>query len=163
MRLILLRHAKTEGVHPGGDRARELNEKGRNAAAVLGEELAAFDIDHALVSTATRTRQTFELTGLDVDVEYLDEIYEQDLDEIARCIAEVPDGVQTLLIVGHSPSMPSLAMDLAQDAGNGDEAHELARSFPTSAYAVFDVEGSWTQLHERGGFDAVELMRIRRP
>lgn len=162
MLLILMRHSKTEGAHPRGDHARELTERGRGDAARAGEWLAAYDVDHALVSTAARTRQTFEALGLDVPVEYLDAIYRQGVDEIAQRIAEVPEGVQSLLIVGHAPSIPSLAMELARDAGAHAEAEDIARHYPTSMFTVFDVTGAWEQLADPGSFTAVRLARIVR-
>ncbi|NLE96948.1 MAG: phosphoglycerate mutase [Propionibacterium sp.] len=163
MLLILMRHSKTEGAHPQGDHARELLERGRGDAARVGELLADYDVDHALVSTAARTRQTFDALGLDIPVEYLDTIYHQDVEEIAQRIAEVPEDVQTLLIIGHAPSIPGMAMELARDAGSHAEADDVARHFPTSMFVVFDVEGAWEQLADPGAFDSVRLARIERP
>lgn len=163
MLLILMRHSKTEGAHPQGDHARELLEHGRGDAARAGELLAPYHVDHALVSTATRTRQTFDALGLDVAVDHVDAIYSQGISGIAQRIAEVPERVRSLLIVGHSPSIPSLAMELARDAGAHAEAEDLARHFPTSMFVVFDVAGAWEQLADPGSFDSVRLERIVRP
>ena len=63
MRLILLRHAKSEKAEPGmSDHPRRLNARGKNDAAVIGAYMARHGLvaDLALVSTAERTRQTWE-------------------------------------------------------------------------------------------------------
>ncbi len=61
--LVLFRHAKTEPNNAGGDRARELTAGGREAAIRMAERLKAEGVapDLVLVSTAVRTRQTWDL------------------------------------------------------------------------------------------------------
>jgi phosphohistidine phosphatase len=63
MRLILLRHAKSEKAEPGmRDHARGLTERGRADAQAIGGYLAhhALIPDLVLVSDAQRTRETWE-------------------------------------------------------------------------------------------------------
>jgi phosphohistidine phosphatase len=55
--------------------------------------------------------------------------------------------VSTLVVIGHNPTMASLA-ELVDD-GEGDDVATTAmvtRGFPTSALAVFTVEGPWCDL-----------------
>ena len=62
-RLILMRHAQAEASAPsGGDEARPLSAAGRAEALLMGRALAERGLkpDLALVSTAVRTRQTWE-------------------------------------------------------------------------------------------------------
>ena len=62
-RLLLLRHAKAERSQPGGrDHDRVLTQRGRADAKTLGAYLARHRLvpDRALVSTAARTRETWE-------------------------------------------------------------------------------------------------------
>ena len=62
-RLILMRHAQAESSAPsGGDEARPLSAAGRAEALLMGRALAERGLkpDLALVSTAVRTRQTWE-------------------------------------------------------------------------------------------------------
>ena len=51
-------------------------------------------------------------------------------------------------MVGHNPTMASLAALL--DDGDGDEeaGNEMALGFPTSAVAVFAYDGDWADLDE---------------
>ena len=63
MRLMLLRHAKSEKAEPGmSDHPRRLNARGKNDASLIGAYMArhALAADLVLVSTAERTRQTWE-------------------------------------------------------------------------------------------------------
>jgi phosphohistidine phosphatase len=62
-RLILMRHAQAEpSASSGGDKARALSPAGRGEAVLMGRALAERGLkpDLALVSAATRTRQTGE-------------------------------------------------------------------------------------------------------
>src|SRR6266571_3045186 len=63
MRLLILRHAKSEKGEPGmSDRDRGLNARGRKDARRLGAYLAHHALlpDRALVSAARRTRETWD-------------------------------------------------------------------------------------------------------
>src|ERR1700733_28014 len=63
-RLMLLRHAKTETDAPSGrDQDRRLDDRGRNDAAEIGGWIAAHPPfpGTVLVSSATRTQQTWEM------------------------------------------------------------------------------------------------------
>jgi phosphohistidine phosphatase len=63
MRLMLLRHAKSEKAEPGmSDRDRRLNGRGQGDATTMGAYMARHQLtpDLALISTAQRTRETWE-------------------------------------------------------------------------------------------------------
>ena len=65
-RLILLRHAKADWAENGlDDFDRPLSNEGRGEGLLLAPWLIQNDLlpDHALVSPALRTRQTWELVG----------------------------------------------------------------------------------------------------
>ncbi len=66
MRLLLLRHAKSEKAEPGmADVDRTLNARGRADARVIGGYLErhGFVPDLAVVSTAERTRATWDVVA----------------------------------------------------------------------------------------------------
>lgn len=141
MILILLRHGKSG--YPDGvrDHERPLAERGRREAALAGRWIAdaGYTVDAVLCSTATRTRQTLERTGIDAPVTYVDDIYGGHPDHILEAIRlHAPAEATTLLVVGHEPGMPATALTLDPD-GHIDR-------FPTSAYAVVETETSWDQL-----------------
>ena len=125
-RLVLMRHAKTQASHPRGDHSRELLPAGVQDAQEAGLQLRPLGLEHALVSTATRARQTFAALGLDIPVEYLDDLYYEGVDALIRHISETDPAVNGLLVVGHAPTIPALASHLG-NASNSQEADRHLR------------------------------------
>ena len=118
-RLILLRHAKTETDAPSGkDHDRRLDERGRVDAAAIGEWLAEQRLvpDQVLVSTATRTRQTWDiLADLFPAAPPRRSSICRNCTAPARrncsqAIHEVSAGINRLMLVGHNPGLQELAL-----------------------------------------------------
>jgi phosphohistidine phosphatase len=144
-RLILLRHAKTETDAPSGkDHDRRLEERGRVDATAMAEWLAEQQLvpDQVLVSTATRTRQTWDILadlfpGTAPQVEHLPELYSASASQLLAAIHEVSAGINRLMLVGHNPGLQELALGLTCGADQTD--HKLLTgNMPTSAVAVID-------------------------
>nr|WP_313776479.1 histidine phosphatase family protein [Mycobacterium sp.] len=150
--LLLLRHAKSD--YPGGvaDHDRPLATRGIREAALAGDWLrsAAPAIDAVLCSTATRTRQTLERTGIDAPVRFVDRIYDATPSIVLDEINTVDDDVRTLLVIGHEPVMSGLALGLADDSSDADVVAEIGAKFPTAAVALLQVSMPWREL-ELGG------------
>src|SRR3977135_2877358 len=137
-RLMLLRHAKTENDAPSGqDQDRRLDDRGRLAPAPVGCSARALTTlpPPVLVSTAVRTRQTWEIAGEAMRdaakdlappprVEFPAELYGADPAQLLRIIriAEATDP-KRLMVIGHNPGMHELALALA---GGGDAAAKKA-------------------------------------
>ena len=146
--LVLLRHGKS--AYPPGvsDHDRPLAPRGRREAALAGAWIRANlpPLDLIVCSTAMRTRQTVEATGLTTPLELVDytsEIYEAYPEELLELVTAASPSHRTMLLVGHGPGIPSLA---AQLAGPGSDAAALAAlrtKFPTSAIAVLVIGGEW--------------------
>ena len=51
-------------------------------------------------------------------------------------------------MVGHNPTMASLAALLDDGQGDEEAGNEMALGFPTSALAVFSFDGDWSDLDE---------------
>ena len=155
--LILLRHGKSG--YPAGvpDHDRPLADRGRREAALAGEwmEQDGLDVDAVICSTAERTRQTLERTGIDAPTEFTEDIYENSPEHILEAIRSyAQEDATTLLVVGHFPGLPGTALLL-------DDAADIDR-FPTSAYAVLSVGVPWDRL----GLDvdpAARLTSLRIP
>lgn len=153
--LLLLRHAKS--AYPAGvpDHERPLAPRGIREAPLAGEWIGvnAPPVDAVLCSTATRTRQTLARTGIDAPVEYVDRLYDATPGTVIDLINGVGsrfDGdVQTLLVVGHEPTMSQLALGLNLD-GDGAAVQAIATKFPTSAVAMLGTEEPWDALTLRG-------------
>ena len=162
MQLILMRHAEAEGNSPTGDHGRRLTAQGRGAAERVGEKLGSAGIDYAIVSTSTRTRETFDALSLGCTVEYADAIYEQDARAILSLVADVADDVDTLLVVGHSPVIPALAVRLTEHTLSTSDSDELLRHFPTATFAVVDFEGNWEQFADLRNTGYGKLLEVDR-
>lgn len=150
--LMLLRHARAEQRHPNGDKARPLDASGRNAAIELGEAMRErFGdpvVDRALVSSACRTKDTFTLLDLDVRPEYSDALYNCTEEALRQRICKIDDGIDRLLVVGHAPSIPSLAAALVEPLDPA-RAEELGSNYPPATLTVLtcDVE-RWQDFGE---------------
>lgn len=157
-RLLLLRHAKAERPRLGqADQDRTLNERGRADAARLGAYIGrhGFTPDRALVSPATRTRETWSLVresaGAPIEATEDGRLYEATDEDILEVVKEAPDEARTLLVVGHNPGLHDLAMLLVA-SGDLEARQRLNEQFPTAALAVieFPFDG-WTMLHPQSG------------
>jgi phosphohistidine phosphatase len=153
--VVLLRHAKAEHVQGKPDHDRELASRGRRDARAAGEWLRdaspSLVLDLALCSTSERTRQTLDEAcrgGAQVKETRFDErIYDASTIDLLDVLVEVPDAVNTVLMIGHAPGIPALAMTLMQEvSGPSDAAERLTQGFPTSGIAVLGFEGRWEAL-----------------
>ncbi|ORW90340.1 SixA phosphatase family protein [Mycolicibacter terrae] len=147
--LILLRHAKSDYPPGAADHERPLAKRGIREAGLAGDWLRARnpEIDAVLCSTATRTRQTLEQTGVSAPVRYLDDLYEAAPGTVIATINTVGDDVHTLLVIGHEPAMSSVALGLAGAPGtDAAVAQQISEKFPTSGIAVLHVNGGWADL-----------------
>lgn len=159
-RLVLMRHAKTQSHHPGGDHARELLPAGIQDAQKAGVQLRALGLQHALVSTATRTRQTFAALGLGIPVDYVDAIYRDGTESLLRHISETDPAVTGLLVIGHAPTIPALAAQLSY-ASDRKTSDSLACWYPTATFTEFTFDRNWTDLTPFE-LDHIHLERVER-
>jgi len=157
-RLLLLRHAKAVRLQGGGsDRDRGLEERGRADARTVGQYLARHGAipARALVSSATRTRETWALLAAAFQpappVDFDDRLYEAAPETILGAINQAADDTGTLLVIGHNPGMQELAAMLIA-AGDIEARERLGREFPTSALAVIGFAAAhWSDVHVRSG------------
>lgn len=153
--LILMRHGKAETASGRGDRARPLSRRGRAEAAEAGRRLAAVAMPAlALVSDSARTRETFACLAPALDAAlphaFTRALYGATAETILARVRAAPDEAATVLVVGHNPGTGDLARRLA---GTGDAAAlaALAGGFPTSCFAVIDLDGDrWAEVGAPG-------------
>lgn len=155
--LILMRHAKTEkDSESGEDRDRRLDKRGRDDAAMIGTWLSENGAlpDLALVSTAVRTRQTWDIMATHLprcETNFLDELYLASALEIFRIVRKTPAKVPTLLIIGHNPGLHEIAWTLIGKASARDR-HALAENLPTAAAVTIKFSvADWKGLSPQGG------------
>jgi phosphohistidine phosphatase len=149
--LLLMRHAKSDYPDGVADHDRPLAARGIREAGLAGDWIRAnFDgVDAVLCSTATRTRQTLERTGIEAPVQYAERIYDARpgtvIDEINGVASRFGTEPSTVLVIGHEPAMSAVALGLA-DGSNRTAAESISLKFPTSAIAVLRTGDPWDQL-----------------
>lgn len=139
LKLILLRHAKTNQVSDSGlDYDRNLLPKGIKQGIVLDEYFHKNKVqfDAILVSSANRTRQTFEFIEHNFESEkvtYLDQFYlcsyKELFDEICTKVS-----VKNILIVGHNFGISDLASYLSDKSIELSTAELIELSFPIESW-----------------------------
>ena len=148
LRLLLLRHAKSDWSGSLGDHDRPLAARGRKAAPRMGSVMRKKGYVPALVlcSTAERTKETLELLlpalRADPKIQYDRALYLAEW-PVLLAILQGAAADTPLLMIGHNPGLEQLASALAvqpQDAAERARLQKLARKFPTGALAVFDID-----------------------
>jgi phosphohistidine phosphatase len=146
-----MRHSKAE--HAGEtDFDRELSPAGRADAAATGSWLTENGVtaDCALVSAAIRTQQTWAAVaggaGWDLEPTYDRGLYAADPDTALDVLRTIDDEYRTVIVIGHNPTMASLAQLLDDGEGDVEAGTAMAIGFPTSAVAVYSYDGTWSDL-----------------
>jgi phosphohistidine phosphatase len=156
-RLMLLRHAKALRAEGLEDFDRPLKAAGRDQARLIGEFMAAHRLAPglALVSTALRARETFDLVDifLHPPPERVDEprIYEATLEALFGIVRGLPASQPSVLLVGHNPGFEEFAGELIS-AGNAAALARFHRHLPTGALAVIDFKADrWNKIEKQRG------------
>jgi phosphohistidine phosphatase len=147
--LLLMRHAKSDYPPGVADHDRPLAPRGIRQAGLAGDWLRdhAPTIGRVLCSTATRARETLLNTRIDAPVRYSERLYATTPRTMIDEINTVDDVVNTLLVVGHEPTMSTLALGLGgAENTNLTAVQRISAKFPTSAIAVLIVPCAWKKL-----------------
>lgn len=159
--LILMRHASAESG-AGDDESRELTADGRRAAVAAGGWLAdeGYVLDHVLVSSAVRARQTWEAVAeggrFTLEAEYDGSLYAGGPETVHDLLRLTDDDVASLMVIGHNPTVASLAQLLDDGEGDHDAIVAMTGGYPPCALAVLAVPGAWDEL-EIGGARVVDF------
>ena len=133
------------------DVQRRLASRGRRDATAAGQWRAGLGIapDLVVISPATRAQETWDAIApaLPAKVRRTDNrIYDNTTRDLRDVISETTDDIQTLVLVGHNPSMHGLAITLSDGEGEPQAEIGIRSDYPTCGIAVFDAEGSWLDL-----------------
>ena len=143
--LILLRHAKSDWSGDEPDVRRPLAKRGRRQAPEAGRWLAEHvdALDLAVVSSAVRAQQTWELASAELDqtpeTVVDDRVHAASAHELLRVVRDLPDERRTVVLIGHNPGLEDLTELLT-----GRWVHLV-----TSAIAMVTVPGSWADAGDR--------------
>jgi phosphohistidine phosphatase len=116
--------------------------------------------DHVLCSTARRARETWQLAERELVVRppvvYEPGVYDASVRSLLQIVRRQPSAARTVVVVGHDPSLPELAVELAAESDRPDgpaagrspgaALGRMQAKFPTAAIAVLEPTGSWAEL-----------------
>ncbi|MEE6282986.1 SixA phosphatase family protein [Georgenia sunbinii] len=161
--LVVLRHATAEPEGDLGDAQRPLSGRGRQQAGEIGrllaEQLGGFDV--VLVSAALRTTETAKLVTAALpdrpEPQVRRELYGAGPRQVLELLAELPADAARVLIIGHEPTMSSLAALLG---GTKDPlTAQVSFGIGTGNAVVIDVPVGWDEL----GRGAAQLRAVLGP
>ncbi len=143
-RIYVLRHGKAEkGGGEGPDFERKLTDRGRENSKSIGAALkkSRWVPERILSSSAARALETAELcakeAGYQDELQALEGLYSATEEDYVLTCRELPDGVDSVMIVGHNPTIEEF-----NEALTGKY-----RKLKTATLAWYDIEiGRWAEL-----------------
>lgn len=168
MKLILIRHAKSSHKHDLPDHERPLNKRGKGDAPVIASYMVALGHIPELVicSDARRCLDTWELmadvlkkSGHEPELQENRVLYDVAHQggawhDFLNVLRSVPEGVESLALVGHNPTMEDLARSLAGE------------SVTVTTCNVVVLEGearTWFEFLGRSGVEVLAHLSPREP
>lgn len=143
-RLVLLRHAQAADAATDADRP--LTPEGELQAGAIGRWLrnAGLVPDRVVISPARRAAQTWQRAAAQLPSPpppVVDQrMYDNAVEYLLAVLYEIPADAATVALVGHNPSIGTLASILDDGAGAPLARQALRAGFPTGCVAVFDLE-----------------------
>ncbi|MFT6646398.1 SixA phosphatase family protein [Pseudophaeobacter arcticus] len=142
--LILTRHAKSAwDTNAPSDHSRPLNKRGRASAKALGNWLREInELPMQVISSSSqRTRETYELTGIEAPAVFTERLYHASSDIIFQVLKEAPH--PRTMILGHNPGIAAFAHAIV----NHRPDHTRFDDYPTGATLIvkFDID-TWDDL-----------------
>lgn len=151
--LLLFRHAKSNWDNSSlDDFNRPLAKRGLQSAPRMGAEIdrRGWLPDLALVSSAIRARQTWELASASWDpmpeTRFERSLYMAPPAAILSSLRAVPQATACVILVGHNPGMEQTALSLAGPRSDSSALKNMHAKFPTAALARFEFSGKWADL-----------------
>lgn len=154
--LVIMRHAKAASPEGVADIDRPLTTRGHADAAEAGAWLREQNYVPQLVicSPARRTRETWHGVALSMpdapEVRYDPDVYAASPPRLLESIRAVSASTQTVLLVGHNPTVSQLSILLDQIGADPE-------GLRTCGIAAHAIEGEWADFAP----DAVRLVAAR--
>ena len=148
-----LRHAKSSwDDFELRDYDRPLSTRGIQDADLMGNYFRSkkIKLDLVISSPSKRTTETLEhfFQFEKPKVQFEESIYHATLDEILDVIFSVPEDTESIMLVGHNPSMH----EITEFLGN-----KFINKYPTCCLAAFKTDISWDKLSN--GCGNLEFMK----
>jgi phosphohistidine phosphatase len=149
--LLVLRHAKSSWESHGlSDHDRPLAPRGHDAVKRLSRHLAVagVPVDLVLCSSAVRAVQTLDgirdaLPGAVVEIE--PDLYGIGAAGLIARLRDVPDGVATVMVIGHNPGLEDLVGALTV-TGDPNVIAQVEFKYPTGGLAQLRLTTPWSGL-----------------
>jgi len=131
---------------------RRLCEEGRWQAESVGGDLArlGWSPQLALVSSAARTRETWEIVaragGFDAPAVFSEDLYSGWVPQMVEALQSTDDDVTHLLLIGHEPAVSATAAWLAGPGSDEATLSRVRNGLPTAGRAVLSYSGSWSDI-----------------
>ena len=145
-RLFLVRHAKAViGNHSILDHDRKISADGIRDIKKISYYLKNNNLnpDHIISSTSIRTLETINILNETIHGKiYTDPLlYNAHVIDVEKIIKDMPDKYDSLMIIGHNPSMTNLINKISNI--NIDY-------LPTSGIGIVDFNSSWKSINNNG-------------
>lgn len=120
-RILVLRHGKADRTHFDKDYNRVLKNRGIDDSNRMGDFLKRrdFSVQWIIASGALRAKQTADIVQgklqSNIPIQYDDRLYYEGVEGMLAAMQDVPDQVETLLFVGHNPSLEAFVSALVSD------------------------------------------------
>lgn len=117
-KLFIVRHTQKEELNVTDDYDRELSPKGIEDAILIANKLLSSNekIDLIVSSPANRTKKTAEIfadiLNYKKSIMYNEVLYMAFVNELLETISYTFDTVDTMVLIGHNPSLTALAVTL---------------------------------------------------
>lgn len=150
------------GRATGQDFDRALSEKGREEAALIGDALGKSEPIPARIrcSAARRAVETWQIlaphlgrepTGANPE-EIRRDLYLMAWRPLLRLLRKLPDGLPSVLVIGHNPGLQQLVARLSDSAPIEGKSKPIRLDYPTAGLAILDFDLSrWSELGPGSG------------
>ena len=153
--LGLLRHAKSDWDDLGKrDFDRGLSDRGRRGARLIGRHIFEHGVewDTILASTAERVKRTIDSALPDSEPTWDARLYLASVETIFEVIRDHAGKADAVLVSGHNPGLQEVLFALVAPNEENKQFDEASRKFPTSAFAVFELDiDDWADLRKECG------------
>ncbi len=149
--LLIMRHAKSGWSDlTTSDFDRPLNKRGINDAPMMGKKLLEMGkkIDLIISSSANRAASTAQLISQSInyenEIQFERSFYLSDTDDTIFTLQQISDKYNTVLLIGHNPTLESLVYSLISDKNS--------IIMPTASVAsiIFQID-QWQYIESNSG------------
>lgn len=164
--LLVMRHAKAEPFAAGGDRMRELTDKGVKQAKIVAKGLKSMKLVPDLIacSGAERAQQTcarlLKTFGDKPNVDYHQSLYEGGVQSVFDELAHAKGKTHVMMVLGHEPTVSIASQWLASDRSDPAMLDLLNLGLSTAAVVVFGANKPFKDWSTHDG-DLLAVVNVK--